>query len=407
MTRPARATVGGGLRIGIAKPDYGIEGGFELNLRRIQRELEARGHTIEWLTVDVGQLARRPFGVQVPEEVWDAGREYFNFVNVLDAFRVLDASRVDVVLTTQPGSYAVEHPRKLALFYHHHRVFYDLSEVYLEARFADPAQHVMQQHALREIDQEHLDSVTHFLAGSATIRDRLAQFNGIRDNVSLFQAALPQHLTDDEPDPATAPFEHALCVSRHEFPKRTELFVHAMTMLPGVDGVAVGGGGRLPWVKHIDRSLASSPWQGEVRELWLSRHEHTAELEAEGDAGTNVRYVSGIPGEELAELYRRALCVVAPAYDEDYGHTAMEAMAFGKPVIVCKDGGGLTELVEDGVHGFVVDPDGEAIAAAVEKLRADPDLAREMGRNGIEQMRRFTWDHAMEQFTVGLDRVTA
>ena len=80
-------------------------------------------------------------------------------------------------------------------------------------------------------------------------------------------------------------------------------------------------------------------------------------------------------------------------------------MAFGKPVIVCKDGGGLVEFVEDGVTGFVVEPNGRAIAEAVRRLADDPALARKMGRAAREAGAYYSWDRAVEEILAGLARV--
>src|SRR5207245_11240553 len=108
---------------------------------------------------------------------------------------------------------------------------------------------------------------------------------------------------------------------------------------------------------------------------------------------------------ELAALYGSALCVVAPAYLEDYGLTALEAMAFGKPVVVCKDGGGLVDFVEDGITGFVVDPNGRALAEAVRTLADDPALARKMGAAAREAGGGYSWGRAAEEILAGLARV--
>ena len=390
------------MRIGFAKPDFGIQGGFELVLATIARHLTARGHDVQWLTVPVASLGRRVFGIDIPDDVWHRGLEFFTFGALADAFRQLDTRGCDVVVTTQPPSYAVEHDRKLALFYHHQRVFYDLSDVFVRAGFAVAAEHIAAQEALRAIDRPLLSSVTHFLAGSANVARRLSRYNAIRDNVSLFHASLPQEMAT--PDGAGA-FAHALCVSRHEFPKRTELFVHAMKFLPSTRGVCVGSGGRLAWVRSIDITLSEvDPSSVDAQELWLRRH--TPSLGVSPAQITNVEYVSGVSSEALSDLYRDAICVVAPAYDEDYGLTAMEAMAYGKPVIVCDDGGGLTEMVQDGVNGFVVAPQGRAIADAISRLAEDRSLAEELGTNGRRWIADFTWERAMAEFEVGLAAVS-
>jgi glycosyltransferase involved in cell wall biosynthesis len=111
--------------------------------------------------------------------------------------------------------------------------------------------------------------------------------------------------------------------------------------------------------------------------------------------------------KELDRLYRAAMCVVAPALDEDYGLTALEAMSYAKPVIVCRDGGGLTDLVEHRVTGLVVEPTGAAIAAAVDELTGDLQLRRELGENGRAVASRFTWERALAQVDEGIESAMA
>ena len=116
-------------------------------------------------------------------------------------------------------------------------------------------------------------------------------------------------------------------------------------------------------------------------------------------------FTGQIADEELDVLYRRAVCVVAPAFLEDYGLTAVEAMSYGKPLVVCRDGGNLVNFVRDGENGFVVDPSGAAIADAVRELAADPHRAREMGAAARETARDYTWERGMREIEEGIDLV--
>ena len=63
-------------------------------------------------------------------------------------------------------------------------------------------------------------------------------------------------------------------------------------------------------------------------------------------------------------------------------------MAAGKPVIVT-DGGGSSELVADGVTGFLVPPfTGGAVAEKIELLLDDSEKARQMGLAGRKRLER-------------------
>jgi len=61
--------------------------------------------------------------------------------------------------------------------------------------------------------------------------------------------------------------------------------------------------------------------------------------------------------------------------------------------------GGVSELVEDGATGFLVPPrDPDALAEALQKLIADPELRRHMGQAGREKaLKEFTLDRMLRE----------
>ncbi len=393
------------MRIAFLKPDFGVTGGLEAVVERLEAVARADGHDVHRLTVDQHPPRAEVAGLPIPGEVWHAAPEYFRYLHGIDAFARVDVRRYDLVVSTQPPSFVVDHPHHLALFYHHHRVYYDLEELYLRAGFApDEAVHRAAGRHIRELDQPHLERVSWFLAGSATVAERLRAFNDI-DRSSVFWAGLI--VGRDEQRPAPSGDGAVLCVGRHEFPKRTELVVAAAHLLPHRHMVLVGTGGREAWARNLDRRLAT----GEVEvdelsdtDLWCNTGTVSGPA-PEPRADANLTFAGRVDDDELATLYAAAPCVVAPAYDEDYGLTAIEAMAQAKPVVVCNDGGGLTELVEHERTGLVVEPTPAAIAAAVERLCEDRDLAAQLGANARDRAAELSWTAAADQFRDGIERV--
>lgn len=85
-----------------------------------------------------------------------------------------------------------------------------------------------------------------------------------------------------------------------------------------------------------------------------------------------------------------AACDVATlcSYSETTPLAIMEYMALGKPVVATR-AGGIPDLIEDQVHGLLVEPeDPAALARAIATLLRDPELAHDMGRRGRERQRR-------------------
>jgi glycosyltransferase involved in cell wall biosynthesis len=91
------------------------------------------------------------------------------------------------------------------------------------------------------------------------------------------------------------------------------------------------------------------------------------------------------------------ILVHASTTGEPFGQVLIEGMAAGKPV-VATDGGGVPEIVIDGVTGILVPMnDAEALASAVCKLIENPELASRMGRAGLARVQeKFTIERTVE-----------
>jgi glycosyltransferase involved in cell wall biosynthesis len=77
-----------------------------------------------------------------------------------------------------------------------------------------------------------------------------------------------------------------------------------------------------------------------------------------------------VPTEAVEHDLARALCLVLPSRREGYGLVVVEAASLGTPSVLVRDvDNAATELVEDGVNGFVVDSaDPDALAEAILRI---------------------------------------
>ena len=109
----------------------------------------------------------------------------------------------------------------------------------------------------------------------------------------------------------------------------------------------------------------------------------------------------------LAELYARAAVFVMPSRGEGFGLVYLEAMRAGRPCVAAR-ASAAAEIVADGETGLLVDPlDPEAIAGALGRLLAAPNLARAMGEAGRRRLeRQFTPRRFRERLWPLLDRLT-
>ena len=103
----------------------------------------------------------------------------------------------------------------------------------------------------------------------------------------------------------------------------------------------------------------------------------------------HVRHLGYVAHGARERLYASARVLVLPSLDEGFGLPALEAMSAGVPV-VASDRGSLPEVV--GAGGLLVDPTrADALAAALERVIEDDEVAKAWGRAGLSRARAFTW----------------
>ncbi len=158
-----------------------------------------------------------------------------------------------------------------------------------------------------------------------------------------------------------------LFVGRLEFRKGVDVLLAAVeALLPTVPNIRLTLGGRDTTTTATGESY---------RAAFARRARGLPRLEGA------VRFFGSVDDAELDELYRRCDIFCAPSRYESFGLVLVEAMSFGKPVVGA-DVGGMSEVVRDGVDGFLARPgDPDSLAACLLKLVTDPAMRETMGRN--------------------------
>ena len=178
-------------------------------------------------------------------------------------------------------------------------------------------------------------------------------------------------------------FDRILAVSRYSAdqlrspPARTRILYGGADPLryrpdPGVRRAGVLFVGRLTPHKGIDVLIRALPPDAPLTIVGSEGHDHRPperdypSLLRSLAAGRRVQFLGAVDDEELARQYRTAAVLVIPSVErtcygrrivvsELLGLVALEAMASGTPVIASRLGG-LPEIVEDGVTGYLVPP---------------------------------------------------
>lgn len=323
-----------------------MRGGAELAVENLVAALTDAGHRAE--------LVKLP-------TVWD--RE--GIFDAALAWRMVPM-HADLVIATNFPSYFARHPRKVAWVFHQHRNAYDGYGTPWSDFGDDPDSHEAAR-LLTQWDQQALGEATKIFTISGVVADRLARFNGLEGEPLYHPAPLHDRLHPGDFG------DYLFCPSRLEANKRPDLMVEAMAHTTSSTRLAVAGGG----------SLRDSLEQRTI------------------EAGTadRVDLLGFVSDDDLIEHFAGACGVVYVPRDEDYGYVTLQAFRAGKPVITTTDAGGVLEWVVDGENGFVVAPEPQAIAAAIDRLAADPDGARRMGEAGRSRVDNLNWSSVVDQLT--------
>jgi alpha-1,3-rhamnosyl/mannosyltransferase len=108
----------------------------------------------------------------------------------------------------------------------------------------------------------------------------------------------------------------------------------------------------------------------------------------------NVEQRGFVSDAELSDLYANALALVMPSDEEGFGLPAAEAMAHGTAVITSL-APALVEITGDAAL-HVDARDAAALADAMQRVARDASLRAQLGWNGIERARAFTWSRCAE-----------
>ena len=108
-----------------------------------------------------------------------------------------------------------------------------------------------------------------------------------------------------------------------------------------------------------------------------------------------VRFLGFVPSETLRVFYRAAAVFAFPSLYEGFGLAPLEAMACGTPV-VASDVPPLVEAVGDAAE--LVSPDNVFdIARGLRAVLLDEERRHKMITAGLEQARRFHWNHTARE----------
>jgi len=266
----------------------------------------------------------------------------------------------DMVLALRFPAYLVRHPDKRVWLLHQLRQYY---EYYGQTCATGNAQeHDALRERLQAEDTKALSTTSRLWAMSRRISERLQSNNGVSSSPLHPPLPVEEGFYRGRQEP------YVFAPSRLEMHKRQWLLIEAM--------------------RHV-RSGVKAVIGGECGAF----EDYRRRIEAHG-LQDRVLLCGHLPHSVQASWYANSLGVFFGAEDEDYGFITLEAMLSGKPVITCVDSGGPLDFVEDGLNGFIVAPQPEAVAEKIDWMASHGGKALSMGAAGYDRYRKLdlTWD---------------
>lgn len=179
--------------------------------------------------------------------------------------------------------------------------------------------------------------------------------------------------------------------ARMSLEKGCHISVKALALItqefPEVLLVLAGMGNTVDWGSKQHKDIAQV--MGLVDELKLRGHV----------------YAGFFAGREMPLIYKAAeFCIYPSCFEEPFGLAMLESQASVKPIIVSK-AGGMPEIIQDGINGFVVEMgSAEQLAERCLRLLRDPGLAAAMGHRGRTMVEQLWTKEIMTRATLDVYR---
>ena len=226
---------------------------------------------------------------------------------------------------------------------------------------------------------------THVVTVSkATAVDSQKVFRIPKRKSLVFFNSLDEHQVSPRVRSSVASGQNLICVGRLDKIKGQDVLIRALAIL-GLTGLYAR-------VDFVGEGPQESGYRRLARDLGVERC---------------CAFLGRRPHYEVLNRISDAVVSIIPSRCEGLCLVAIESLAAGTPVIA-SEVGGLPEIIEHGVEGFLVPPDDpEALASKLKLLLNDAELRRRMGLNGRERfLSTFEQGKIVEQQADWLESIT-
>lgn len=331
-------------------------GGAELMVEKLVQELKKRDYDTELISI--------PFR-------WYPEHGLYN--NLL-MWRMLDLSefngkKIDLVIPTKFPTYGIQHPNKVLWLMHQHRAAYDLYMNKDHFGLGTIEHGHEMQTVIQNFDNKTIKESQNIFSISQNVANRLYSNNRLTATPLYHPPALAGRYYCDK-------FEnYILSVGRLDPLKRIHMLINSLKYCENNINLIIAGTG--------------------------PEEEHLHKLVHENNLDTRVKMLGFVSDAELIQLYANATAIYFSPIDEDYGYVTLEAFLSHKPIITCKDSGGVLEFANEN-NAIICECETKSISNAINTLIADKNKAVELGNNGFDIASRITWDNVIDSLTCSL-----
>jgi glycosyltransferase involved in cell wall biosynthesis len=325
-------------------------GGTEVVAENLIERFQQRGHQAEQV--------RLPLQTQPHEELLKSCLAW----RMID-LNFVELEQIDLAICLRFPAYMVRHQNKVIWLFHQYRQIYDLYQTNYSS-FQPTSKDNEFRKYLIDLDHISFRESKKVFVQSRNVAKRLQQSIGC-DSEILFPP-----ISDAEKFHSTGFGDSILSVARLAGNKRVQLLIDAMQFVPNrFNAIIIGDG-------YAKKELM----------------ERTTQLGLQD----RIHFAGHLGRQQVIETYATAGAVFYGPLDEDYGLATLEAFYARKPVITCRDSGGVLEFVNEKT-GWVSEPEPGSIAACIEESLVHKERSREKGEEGYRNISFLSWDYVLDR----------
>ena len=210
----------------------------------------------------------------------------------------------------------------------------------------------------RKLTLRYSKKINTIVTNSSSTRDRVKKYYN-RDSTVIYPPIYTSHYKNKDSK------GYWLSVNRLFRNKRVEIQLEAFRKIPDEKLIVVGS---------YEKSALQ--FESYKKELDLLKPE-------------NVKILNWVPNTELVNLYSECKGFITTSMKEDFGMTAVEALASGKPVIAPNEGG-YKESIIDNQNGILIDDiDSNKLVLAIDQINNRLSTENNIKHNCISRASEF------------------